>query len=372
MTSEEISPPTHHSLADYVKGVHAHLRQRVKDGVDVDRVWNEHIKLEQEMRSRYASSMHQLATDHWSHSDEVEKNNRIEWIRRSVLAYFFGHEQCNAIISNDGSGLFLAVSKDIRGRMFDTGQLAKDPESGRPLLTEVDKNAVSTEANRRWHRCVVGEQTSGNDDELKRRSLSLLDVGSCYDPFARFEDFNAFAVDITPSTPSVVEMDFVTVPVIEAEINDDNVEENCIVESSSPPPPFRDSTHLIANSFHVVVFSLLLEYFPSPRQRWICCLKANRTLKMDGVLVIVTPDSSHVNKRAPQMKSWRNALETHLGFKRWKYEKLTHLHCMMYRKVDDIRGAVDDFKEYFPLLYIPQDHNNSGTTPVGDGASLRS
>ena len=364
-SSEEIPPTSHHSLADYVKGVHAHLRQRVKDGVDADQVWTEHIKLEQEMRRRYASSMHRLATDHWTHSEGVEKNSRIEWIRLNVLAYFHGHGEVDASEMND-SGLFLALCKDIRRRMFDAGQLAKDPDSGRPVMTEADAKAVSTEARRRWHRCVVGDQTSTNDRTRKQGVLSVLDVGSCFDPFAQFADFSTLAIDISPSTPSVVEMDFVAVPVIDVNANDG--EENSVIASSSSPSPQNSS--LSANSFHVVVFSLLLEYFPSPRHRWVCCLKANQTLKMDGVLVIVTPDSSHINKRAPQMKSWREALETHLGFKRWKYEKLTHLHCMMYRKVTDIRLPVDDFSEHFPLLYIPQDHNNSGTTPVGNESPI--
>lgn len=44
-------------------------------------------------------------------------------------------------------------------------------------------------------------------------------------------------------------------------------------------------------SFHTVVFSLLLEYLPSPYQRWLCCTKAHELLQHNGLLVIVTPDS---------------------------------------------------------------------------------
>lgn len=45
------------------------------------------------------------------------------------------------------------------------------------------------------------------------------------------------------------------------------------------------------SSFHAVVFSLLLEYFPAPYQRWLCCVKAHQLLQEHGLLVIVTPDS---------------------------------------------------------------------------------
>ena len=360
---------THQSLADYIKGVHAHLRQRVREGVDVDQVWNEHITAEHEMRQRYASTMRQLATSHWENSEkdsESERDNRIEWIHQNVIAYFFGSNggesrDASQRIDVDQSGLFNAVCKDVRRRMFESDLLAKDPNTGRPLLTEAEATAVATKAQQRWHQCIFDlKMDFENLDIPKDFALALIDVGSCYDPFARFDIFSTLAVDISPSTDSVVEMDFVSVPVSAA----------CVSEGS----PRRLKLHmhdavkkeLVADSFHVVVFSLLLEYFPSTRHRWICCMKASRILRMDGILVIVTPDSSHVNKRAAQMKSWREALETHLGFKRWKYEKLTHLHCMIYRKVKQIRGSAseEDFVPYHSLLYIPQDHNDSKTTPV--------
>ena len=37
--------------------------------------------------------------------------------------------------------------------------------------------------------------------------------------------------------------------------------------------------------FHVVVFSLLLSYFPSAEQRWKCCHKAHQLLRPNGALV---------------------------------------------------------------------------------------
>jgi len=374
---------SHRSLADYVKGVHAHLRQRVRDGEDANQVWADHISREKDMRQRYASSMHELAINHWDKSHatlDSEVKSRIKWIRNNVLNYFLHRDEVNAnaekdALSVDGSGLFVAACKDIRRDLFRDGLLQKDPASGRPLLSSSESEKVAVEGTRRWKRCVFGSSHKREEDDVKVNKLTLpklrlLDVGSCFDPFSRFPEFESVAVDISPSTDTVYEMDF-----IEADLVDDVSDGKTFITTKivqNDASPQTQLCSLVRNSFHVVVFSLLLEYFPTPRQRWICCAKANEILRIDGILVIATPDSSHVNKRAPQMKSWQKALEGHLGFRRWKYEKLTHLHCMIYRKVaqvDGLSSSVDDFVDFHSLLYIPQDYNHSGTTPVSGSES---
>jgi len=105
--------------------------------------------------------------------------------------------------------------------------------------------------------------------------------------------------------------------------------------------------------FHVVVFSLLLSYFPSAEQRWKCCCKAHRLLRPNGLLLIITPDSSHQNKNAAMMKSWKAGIES-LGFVRWKYEKQTHLHCMAFRKVAPCHSCSRS-NGNAKMMYIPQD-----------------
>lgn len=105
--------------------------------------------------------------------------------------------------------------------------------------------------------------------------------------------------------------------------------------------------------FHVVVFSLLLSYFPSAVQRWKCCRKAYQLLRPNGLLLIITPDSSHQNKNAAMMKSWKTGIESS-GFVRWKYEKQTHLHCMAFRKVAPCHSC-NRSNGNAEMMYIPQD-----------------
>ena len=127
--------------------------------------------------------------------------------------------------------------------------------------------------------------------------------------------------------------------------------------TSDEPSPLRISAGRLAailrSSFDVVVFSLLLEYLPSPFQRWTCVSRAWEVLRLYGLLVIVTPDSHQVHRAAVRMRSWRTAIEA-AGFHRVRYEKLDHLHCMAYRKVPRDHRAVPDMAH---MIYIPQDNN---------------
>lgn len=170
----------------------------------------------------------------------------------------------------------------------------------------------------------------------------LLDVGSCYNPFKVFSYFDVVPIDIAPATNEVYKCDFLNVNVGEHE-----TESIKVIKS------------LKSNSFDIVVFSLLLEYFPSPKQRLECCEKAYELLKTEGLLIIITPDSNHVGANAKLMKSWRFVLAK-LGFYRIKYEKLPHIHCMAFRKSFDIQITLNWVnlyckKQVYEGIYIPQD-----------------
>ena len=108
------------------------------------------------------------------------------------------------------------------------------------------------------------------------------------------------------------------------------------------------------------MFSFLLEYFPSSKQRWTCCEKAQQLLMEEGVLLIITPDSKAAHSNSKVMRSWREALDA-IGLKRIKYEKLLNAHCMAFRKtsVDPSQELTSQDRECLASkMYIPQDFNN--------------
>ncbi|KAG1696148.1 S-adenosylmethionine sensor upstream of mTORC1 [Nymphon striatum] len=178
--------------------------------------------------------------------------------------------------------------------------------------------------------------------------LKLLDVGSCYNPFLKYStEFDVLAVDLSPATKDVLQCDFLELQ----------------ISNNLTSPQIGNSVEsLVSSSFDIIIFSLLLEYFPSTRQRYLCCKNASDLLKLNGLLFIITPDSKHQNHNSKMMKSWKEAM-LNLNLVRVKYEKLTHLHCMAFRKVSTevkekvyLREKFNDEKLH-ELLYIPQDSN---------------
>lgn len=116
-------------------------------------------------------------------------------------------------------------------------------------------------------------------------------------------------------------------------------------------------TTLPRECFHVVVFSLLLSYFPSPYQRWLCCQKAHQLLQLNGLLLVITPKAGNQHNSAEMMKSWKTAIES-IGFSRWKFHKDEHLQFMAFRKVSleqNTSHANNDVMS--DMLYIPQDYS---------------
>lgn len=174
--------------------------------------------------------------------------------------------------------------------------------------------------------------------------LKLLDVGSCYNPFSKYSLFDVTAIDLMPAVSAdVFKCDFL------------------LVETSTNILTFHNECCSLPLSFYdIVVFSLLLEYFPSSKQRFKCCEKAYQLLRAGGLLFILTPDSKHATANSSVMKSWRYSLAS-VGFLRVSYKKLKHLHCMAYRKCFNIDVPKYWFsnqhcdKEPEDLMYIPQD-----------------
>jgi 25S rRNA (adenine2142-N1)-methyltransferase len=188
---------------------------------------------------------------------------------------------------------------------------------------------------------------------------TVLDVGSCFNPFGNVPNFETLAIDIAPADTSVKKCDFINVNVTHGE---------CSVNE------IGDMKSLKAQHFDAVIFCLLLEYLPVPFLRFRACEKAQKVLKPNsGLLVIVTPDSCHQARNLRVIRSWKICL-SHLGFTRIYYEKLKHVHCMTFLKLDqnvfgnfckleasrEAEKLGIDLDEICPendLMIIPQDSN---------------
>lgn len=187
-----------------------------------------------------------------------------------------------------------------------------------------------------------------------KQDLKLLDVGSCYNPFSKYSLFDVTAIDLMPAVVDVFKCDFLTV---EMSTNIYTVSNQCFT--------------LPLSYYDIVAFSLLLEYFPSSKQRFKCCEKAFEVLQPGGLLFILTPDSKHATANSILMKSWRYALAS-VGFWRVSYKKLKHLHCMAYRKCFNADVPKCWFskqqcdKDPEDLLYIPQDFHEYDDRLVED------
>jgi 25S rRNA (adenine2142-N1)-methyltransferase len=107
------------------------------------------------------------------------------------------------------------------------------------------------------------------------------------------KEFDVVAVDLSPSPAArdVFRCDFVSVAVSEKVGENDRI----VVDESGR------IKSICSDSFDSVVFCLLLEYLPTPRLRFKVSRKAWEVLKVGGLFVIVTPDSSHQGKNLDQV-----------------------------------------------------------------------
>nr|XP_042902833.1 S-adenosylmethionine sensor upstream of mTORC1 isoform X2 [Parasteatoda tepidariorum] len=263
---------------------------------DFDHVWNCHLA-DVNIRKAYASAMIKLATEVWN-----DKESRIHWSYKTCIDYFL----------NDGIKHSLLRELKIQRKW--------SPSFGEDIE----------------YLCHLSEEK--NNYKNFDRKLQLLDVGSCYNPFSKFPIFECLAIDITPATKDVVQCDFLKLKVLHE--NDDACN--------------HADLRILYESIDIVVFSLVLEYLPAREQRFKFCLKAWDVLRKNGLLIIITPDSKSLQHNAPMMKSWKKCLE-HIGFFRFKYEKLTHLHCMAFRKTNRILDSSFCLQSLSELMFIPQD-----------------
>ncbi|RXM28084.1 putative methyltransferase BTM2-like [Acipenser ruthenus] len=307
-------------LSGVVKSVHRKLRKKYREVGDFDKIWREHCE-DEETLSEYAVAMKNLADNHWAKTCEGE--GRIEWCRSICQEYFL-----------DG-GMKRMLEKDEK-----SARLAIAMTSTTLHLNQ--NNAPQTLAH-----------LSGK--------IRLLDVGSCFNPFLKFDEFLTVGIAIVPAVQSVYKCDFLNLQLQQPLQLAQDAVDAFLKQLKNPIDA------LPGELLNVVVFSLLLSYFPSPYQRWICCKKAHELLALNGLLLIITPDSSHQNRHAMMMKSWKIAIES-LGFKRYKYVKFSHMHLIAFRKVS-LKTTGDLVSRNYPeMLYIPQDFNNAEEEEYSDVA----
>ncbi|KAJ8411277.1 hypothetical protein AAFF_G00172830, partial [Aldrovandia affinis] len=297
-------------LSGVVKSVHRKLRRKYREVGDFEKIWREHCE-DEETLSEYALAMKNLADNHWAKSCEGE--GRIEWCRSVCQEYFL-----------DG-GMKKVLEKDEK-----SARLSMPLSSASPA-------------------CAPPHQTNGPHRlSVQTGRIRLLDVGSCFNPFLKFDEFLTVGIDIVPAVESVYKCDFLNLQLQPPLQLEHDAVDAFLLQLRSPIDA------LPGELFQVAVFSLLLSYFPSPYQRWLCCEKAHALLALHGLLLIITPDSSHQNRHAPMMASWRVAVET-LGFRRYKYVKFPHMHLLAFRKVSLTTSGDLVSRNYPEMLYIPQD-----------------
>ncbi len=303
----------HLILSDQIKRVHKNLRKRTKK-FGAETAWMEHIKNQNQLNS-YSKAMKELATSFWDSNlkvNDMTSENRIEWSVNFCLNYFHDNKIRN-------------YNRDRERRIHEL--ILEDP---------------------------VHVELPTTSEENFTQNIRLLDVGSCYNPFKKYEqnqNFTVTAIDISPACPDVHRCDFLNAPVFEH----GHVERDPSVSASA-------DFSFTSCSYDVVIFSLLLEYMPTSEQRLNCCRKAYEILDSEGILIIITPDSKHIGANAKFMKNWRYTLAL-MGFSRIKYEKLVHITCMVFRKAlykeVTIRWANIHKEDYMTNdLFIPQDFND--------------
>lgn len=237
--------------SDYIKSIHKQLRDETKKLGDAELAWKKHLKKNSDL-TKYAESMQALSEVYWIKNKDSSQN-RINWTVNVCLNYF-KHE------------------------------LLKYREKEIEIMR---KNCI--ELNQKQPINSHSHVPSFRRDVKKDTKLRLLDVGSCFNPFEKYTDFEVIAIDIAPSNNRrVYQADFIHIKTSDQDFELDT-QHNRIIS-------------LVNKYFDCVVFSLLLEYLPTSQQRLICISKAYQVLDNEGILVIITPDSKHIGSNAKLMK----------------------------------------------------------------------
>lgn len=152
--------------------------------------------------------------------------------------------------------------------------------------------------------------------------VSLLDVGSCTNPFLRFPYLvEPVALDLRPSdgAEGVIQADFFEVPILEPEEGERPRGKEGVIMSKD-----GRIEGIVAGSFDVVVLSLVLSYVPDARKRAEMVARARRCLRDDrGLLIVVEVGSVLASSswyQGDAASDWSHAIET-AGFYTKRFEE---------------------------------------------------
>ena len=134
--------------------------------------------------------------EHWVNSED---NNRVEWVKvLYILNLYTGHWSVPCTYQAEveeyyrGAGRRREEERDRRR----AGRAGKEQEqNSREVLETQEQNKV--------------EELNKQEEQSRRevqKLLTVLDVGSCYNPFGGVEDWEVTAVDIAPANSRFIAM----------------------------------------------------------------------------------------------------------------------------------------------------------------------
>lgn len=274
-----------------------------------------------------------------AYAEAAEEVGNRTWV---IAALLWCHAEIRAFLREGGAAE--AATKSARTAHW-RERGARMPEAEEAALREAFEKTLNLETG-----ALVPSEWRGADRD---RPL-LVDVGSCWDFFRRFDaSFRVVALDLCPRRDEVLTCDFLGLRI--------GAPDEDIVTAPVDPGGIgaRRLESLPAGAANAAVLSLVLSYVPTPRQRGEMIRRCREILADDGrgILCIVTPhstDRGHVPHRAlPVLREWRAAIES-VGFERVRYERHPSVHCLAYRTVG--KGGARCAEGEAPPMRIAFDH----------------
>ncbi|KAK4321060.1 hypothetical protein Pmani_008111 [Petrolisthes manimaculis] len=426
-------------LAHIVKRTHKRLRRKYKEERDEQTVWTEHITKEEELQC-YSNSMVTLATQHWpsqqvmsrvdwcyqavcqyyqgdglsqANEKEARKMSHLNLSplytspqRPSTVLQVLDVGSCYNPFSHYPNWCVTAIDLYPANKSVKKGDFLNititephnkhlyyiDPEKISTVTPEEEEKIMGSEfedVKKIEYKIVKPvlptKQNIVSEIPTKTEQPSVLPTNPNVASVLPTESIIALEIptkqNIAPVFPTKTEEPSVLPTKPEQPSELPTTEEPSLLptktEHPSELPTCQEILTLPGSFYDVVIFSLLLEYLPSPGQRLACCRKAYRVLKPGGILALITPDSKHQNANAHVYKLWKLSL-SYLGFSRVKYQKCAHFHGLVFRKalcfeaclhdaarlMQDVKGvqvkgkfARIDYDKVKYEIYIPQDFN---------------